>query len=456
MNGNTQPKADIAEIKRAIAVLFQPGNVVELRALDVAGKIHAGYFNDFERLATEAARLSGLAAGVYVVLNPINPDLLARAANRITIAKNLTQDKDITSRRWLPIDIDPTRPSGISSTDAEHEAALTTAEAIRGYLIELGFPAASILTGDSGNGAHVLARIALPNDVEAESIVKACLKALATKFDYDQVSIDQSVYNPARIWKLPGTMAQKGDSTETRPHRIARLLDIPASMTIATLEAIQSLAATAPEPEAPRLKSKIYQPFDLDSWLAKNGIEVKTAAPYEGGTRHILKACPFNPEHTGTSVAVFQTADGALGFKCQHASCADKTWADLRALKEPGYRDRKNGQREYNHDTTLPIIAVGNRQLRDLTADALQALEAANKPKPSLFRFGPGLARIGHDDSSHMQASALFFAITGSGQLRGPVGPGGGGGVGVCVCVCVCVAYVCVRVRVCARARSTS
>ncbi|MDO8491343.1 MAG: hypothetical protein Q7T04_04945 [Dehalococcoidia bacterium] len=48
--------------------------------------------------------------------------------------------------------------------------------------------------------------------------------------------------------------------------------------------------------------------------------------------------------------------------------------------------------------TTLPIIAVGNRQLRDLTADGLKALEAANNPKPNLFRFGSGLARIGHDD----------------------------------------------------------
>jgi len=49
-------------------------------------------------------------------------------------------------------------------------------------------------------------------------------------------------------------------------------------------------------------------------------------------------------------------------------------------------------------DTTLPIIAVGNRQLRDITADGLKALEAANKPKPSIFRLGSGLARIGHDD----------------------------------------------------------
>lgn len=75
MSDKTQPKADLNEIKRALSVLYMLGDVVELRALDVGGKVHAGYFNDFDQLANKAARLSGQAAGVYVVLNPINRDL---------------------------------------------------------------------------------------------------------------------------------------------------------------------------------------------------------------------------------------------------------------------------------------------------------------------------------------------------------------------------------------------
>lgn len=433
----TQPKADISEIKRALSILFTPGNVVELRALDVNGKTHAGYFNDFGVLANEAARLSGQASGVYVVLNQINRDLLARSQNRITIyPKNLTQDADITKRYWLPIDVDAKRPSGISSTAQEHAVAIATAKAIKNYLTALGFPANSILIGDSGNGAHVLVRIDLPNDGDSVTIVKVCLKALANKFNSDRVSIDLSVFNAARIWKLPGTIARKGDSTETRPHRIARLLDVPASMTIAPVESVKVLAATAPEPEAPRQTARNYQdagqPFDIKTWLAKNNIQVKSAGPYEGGTRHILRACPFNPEHTGTSAAVFQSVDGALGFKCQHSSCANKTWADLRELKEPGYQDRKNGRRGLKPDITLPIIAVGNRQLRDLTADALKALDAANEPRPSLFRFGAGLARIGHDDCNrpfterasetiiryHLSMAATFARYDAEGNAR--------------------------------------
>jgi len=404
VGGKTQLKVDVAEIKRALAVLFTPGDVVELRALDVHNKTHAGYFSDFERLASEAAALSGQAAGVYVVLNRINPDLLARSQNRITIApRNLTQDSDITLRRWLPVDIDARRPSGISSTDREHAAAIAAAKNIKDFLIsEFRFPQDSVILGDSGNGAHILVRIELPNDAEAEAIVKACLKAIAARFDSGQVSIDLSVFNAARIWKLPGTLARKGDSTSDRPHRIARLLDIPSSLDVAPVESLQALAATAPEPEAPKRAARTRhdrsQPLDIGAWLEQHGIEIKRIEPYKDGTRYILKSCPFNPGHTGTSAAVFQAADGALGFKCQHNSCSDKTWADLRKLKEPGYRDRKNGHHEYQPDNTLPLIVVGNRQLRDLTADGLKALEEANSPTPNLFRFGPGLARIGHDD----------------------------------------------------------
>ena len=373
MGSTTQAKADIAEIKRALSVFFTPGDVVELRALDVRGKTYAGYFSNYQKLANEAAKLSGNAAGVYAVLNRINPELLARSANRITLApKNLTQDSDVTRRLWLPIDIDARRPKGISSTDAEHEVALATAKAVKTYLIEIGFPADSIVVGDSGNGAHVLTRIDLPNDAGTTALVEACIKALAAKFDNDKVTIDKSVFNAARIWKLPGTLARKGDSTTDRPHRIARLLDVPATISIAPMEPVKALAATMPELEAPRQASRTYQgtgqTFDLETWLDKNGIEVKTSGPYEGGTRYILKVCPFNPEHTGTSVAIFKTVDGALGFRCQHDGCHDKKWADLRELLEPNYRTRRGEPGAVNSDPVdFRLTDTGNAEfLADL------------------------------------------------------------------------------------------
>lgn len=49
-------------------------------------------------------------------------------------------------------------------------------------------------------------------------------------------------------------------------------------------------------------------------------------------------------------------------------------------------------------NSNLPNVVISGTQLDALTKDTLKALEAANKLKPSLFRFGPGLARIGFDD----------------------------------------------------------
>ena len=115
----------------AARVLFEPGDVGELRipgANNGSGTL-SGYFDNFETLADEGARVSG-AKSVYVGLNPVNPALLARAANRVRFVRNnepLTKDSDVAERRWLFVDIDPVRPAGISATNAEHELALAKA-----------------------------------------------------------------------------------------------------------------------------------------------------------------------------------------------------------------------------------------------------------------------------------------------------------------------------------------
>ena len=44
------------------------------------------------------------------------------------------------------------------------------------------------------------------------------------------MKVDTSTFNPARIVKLYGTPARKGDSMPDRPHRLARLLDVPKDL----------------------------------------------------------------------------------------------------------------------------------------------------------------------------------------------------------------------------------
>jgi hypothetical protein len=218
-----------------LRVLIAEDQVTELRAFDVKRskyeRVHneSGFFDydHLQQMAEAAVDLSAVGAkGVYLTLNPLNPDLLARRANRVDWSKDgeSAADKHVIRRRWLFIDADPVRDPLISSSNEEKSAAFKVIQAIRADLIVRGWPR-SIL-GDSGNGYHALFRIDLPAD--DGGVVERILQALAARYDTPGVHIDQKVFNPARLCKLPGTMARKGDNVKARPHRRSKLVEVPA------------------------------------------------------------------------------------------------------------------------------------------------------------------------------------------------------------------------------------
>jgi hypothetical protein len=109
------PRPDGAEIKRAIALLFKSGDVVEVRIPKTRAGVVAGYFDDPSKMTEDIcqADLKYRAVGIYYVLNEINPALLGRAYNRLKEhAEYTTADNNILRRRWLPVDLDPVRPAG--------------------------------------------------------------------------------------------------------------------------------------------------------------------------------------------------------------------------------------------------------------------------------------------------------------------------------------------------------
>jgi len=325
------------EVRRTVELLAPTEGVVEVRAL-ADGVTHSGYFDDYEALAraVEALDADPAVAGIYVTLNTVNPALLARRANRIkmrlTRKDATTADADILRRRWLPVDIDPVRPSGVSSTDAEHAAALGAAERIAAYLAEQGFP--EPLRADSGNGAHLLYRVDLPNDAEATALVKGALATLDALFSNEAVTVDTANHNAARIWKLYGTLSRKGDNTPERPHRRARLLAVPTEIAVVPAERLRHLAGLLPREEPPRRKKG--PGIDLAAWLLDHGIAVRSTRPYQGGTLYVLENCPFSSAHKDGAFAI-QFANGAVFAGCHHASCGGgaQRWPDLRERYEP-------------------------------------------------------------------------------------------------------------------------
>lgn len=334
--------SDLKQIKRAFELIVSQGAVTEMRILGTASGVASGYFKDLDKAAQIAAEWSGKAKGVYVTLNPVNPELLARASNRvIKHAKETTKDSDIRRLRWLLVDCDPIRKSGISSTKEEHEAALDLARKIRSELRRMGWPEPVLV--DSGNGAHLLYRIILPNDQASSALIQQCLQVMAFCYGNKEVDIDQTTYNASRLWKLPGTLACKGDNTAKRPHRLSRFLKVPDDIKPVKRKQLEVLAAKIPkEPEDPNEQAyKERRNFNLKQWIKKHQISVIRSAPWNDGQKWILAHCPWKPnEHKDQAAFIVQFQNGAISAGCHHNGCAGKNWHDLRELYEPGWKEK--------------------------------------------------------------------------------------------------------------------
>lgn len=207
--------------------MIPPGAVFEVRVLGPAGnnkRIDAGYFSDIPHCASFLSSMDMQYKGIYVTPNPVNPDLLGRVNNYVKPWQSTTtEDPEVVRRKWLLVDIDPVRLRDTSSTDAEHDQALLTGRTIAGMLsIMYGWPAPMI--NDSGNGAHLLYPIDEENTPVARDTISLFLKCLAARYNTPTITVDTSVFNAARIFRLPGTWARKGDSIPSRPYRKARVL----------------------------------------------------------------------------------------------------------------------------------------------------------------------------------------------------------------------------------------
>lgn len=344
------------EILRSLNLLMEPGQVFEARLLKASTRSDlrysgtvSGYFNRPEAFieALRAEPIYGMSAA-YITLNAVQPDLLARANNRLRYGQEMrdaasTSDSYIARLRWIMLDIDPTRVSGVSSNQAEHAAALKTAWEMRVFFQDVGLP--DVVVADSGNGAHVLVPIDLPVEegTKETGLVYRVLKAFAQHFDTPDLKIDQSVYNPARICKLYGTLVCKGDNTAERPHRFARLLHVPAELTLFTREQLESIAFPRSNRDMinqPRQVTGKYKPFlkkpDPDwlvKWIDCYQPDVQQPKAGQDRTTWIFNQCPFSSEHKHGAV-LQQFADGGISASCRHDSCRGKNWHMLRRMYE--------------------------------------------------------------------------------------------------------------------------
>lgn len=346
------------ELRKAIQCLKPNNQLFEIRIIGQQKPI-SGYFKDVDTLVKAFDTIDIRNTNVYITLNQVNEACFSRMqSEKFLKGKNATTDTEIDGYKFLFIDMDPQRPTGISSSNDEYLAACEKAKKVCAYMENLGFE--KPIKAISGNGAHLLYKINLKNTEENQRLVEKCLKALALLFNDEIVQIDTANFNPSRICKLYGTMAQKGANTKERPHRMSRIIDCPDNLKITDKMYLEKLASEFPEQEKPTPnRYNNYNPaeFDVEEWLNNYGIGYKEDSWRDGCRKLILNHCPFNHQHKAPDSMILIQSSGAIGFKCLHNSCQGKTWQDVRLIYEPDAYDRnysderiEEGWRKHNRE----------------------------------------------------------------------------------------------------------
>ena len=339
---------------RATFDIFKPDGVIEVRSM--SGYTFSGYFRDREKLISELARHDDKTW--YFVMNEINEGCYSREQNeRILSKKGLktTGDNEITAIKWILIDADPERATGVSSTDAEKAKALETIKRVYKYLRQEGF--SDPVVCDSGNGYHLLYSVDMM--VEDAEYTKKFLQAIDMLFSDADVKIDTAVFNPSRITKVYGTIARKGANTMERPHRVSGFVYIPEEILTNSIHLLKKVIKIIPEPPKPVYRNDRVETFDIDKFISDNGIRVKYETNSGGVRKIVLEECPFDPSHKAPDSAIFVMQNGAIAFKCFHNSCSDKRWRDVRQLFDPTCYERKQ---EQNRTYQLPPRPEKNQE----------------------------------------------------------------------------------------------
>ena len=345
------------EIRRSLELLHAPGDVFEIRLMDVPPKngrgkpfTASGYFDDSQTAAEAAGEYAARGTpGIYATLNPVHPGLLARYNQRIKeYVSDTTTNPEIQRRGWLVVDIDPTRPKKIPSTDAEKQAAGDLAIEIDEKLRARGWPYP--LTADSGNGCYLFYKVDLPNDQQTAELFKRFYLGLQTLLEPQEgtatAHIDVTTHNAARIIRIGGVNI-KGDGSTDRPHRRCQYVDpIPGyPVDVVPIELIRDVADLAESagqntthhnnrPNQNHGGNGSYRLL-VDQWLQARGVAFTTKT-FGDGRQGYLITCPFDESHNKGETFIAQEPSGKLSANCKHNSCSGKGWQEFKqAIGEP-------------------------------------------------------------------------------------------------------------------------
>ena len=167
------------------------------------------------------------------------------------------------------------------------------------------------------------------------------------------VVFDATVRNPARIWRLYGTVNRKGQPTDDRPHRRAEIT-LPAGpwqivsadvlkRTVSDLEhAVVPMRTHTPGPHVPIQGRGDYSTLDVVAWFRAHAAYRRAL---DDG-KHAVD-CPWGDDHTTTTTTTTTTSSSSTGtdtvvwetsaagwptFHCSHAHCDGRSILDVMRL----------------------------------------------------------------------------------------------------------------------------
>ena len=400
-------KMKVEEIKKTLNLFRTDNGLLEIRIFSTINKseIYSGIFDNDECLIREVQRFDKEPYNTYFVFNELKDALSGLPQlNKMVKGAKTIHDEDIKYRRWILIDLDPIREGNvkdIASTDEELENSKEVAREMRAYLRSEGFPQPVVCM--SGNGTHLLLKLdKVTNTKETDKIISDFLAYLSLKFSSSTVDCDLKVKNASRLTKFYSSVSRKGGNTPTRPHRKSQILVVPPNLECVDFSLVKKIATKyqkIAQPDDPNVSDRqtAYQgkgnkeKFDIDNFLAENGIEVLKEDIMSDRTRKIvLKTCPFHPEH-GKDSAIF-VSDKGIVFTCFHSSCEGNTWRDLRLKYDPhayDYEKKPKGQyaqpqnryfqpqrKKYEIKEELPELGKKWLSMSDIKKIDLSALES--------------------------------------------------------------------------------
>lgn len=352
---------DPDEVRKWHSTFKREGELFEVRLL--GDKTFSGYFTDVEDVLRAVAPFDQQQAfQIYFTVNEVNPACSSRRQYGVfmQVKNSATSKNDIIHRWWLPIDVDVKRPSDVSSTNEEKSYAYTKAAEVYTFLQANGFSTPVVC--DSSSGYHLYYPIDLDNNDESETLVHQLFDVLSARFTDDRVKIDKAVTDANRIMRMPGTWGRKGRDSNERPHRMAKVLSSPNEPVRMKSEFISDFVkrfSIIEERQATRYgyNGINNDPFDLRKFISEHGLKVRNETSYgNGGVKFVLEECPFDSSHKAPDSAIFQTAQGAIGFKCFHDSCSHHDWHELRQMLDPTAYEPKDYQPKPQYRQISPKV----------------------------------------------------------------------------------------------------